>query len=1107
MLNFIYGRSGSGKTEKIIEMIKERVAQKKRTYLLVPEQQAFISESMLSILPPSSALCFEVVSFSRLCNIVFSKFGGLTDPVSNMGERDLIMWQALRELTQKDGGRKGDLLKEYELVKSDPTFSSMMLSTIDELHANGITAEECEAAAEACSDTHLSNKLRDVSLIYANYARILSDRLGEDAIAGENRLVRLKELIRSNRDFFKDCHIFVDSFTSFTAEERNLLFELARSSAEFTITFCRDEESRGMPHSVSIDKTYKDFKGFAEENGLDVTSIPLKADPEKRDEALALLEKNLWNFSFRQRIEDALPEEKLSHIEAYKCKNEFEEITMIALKILEEQKKGVSFSNMAVIFRDVESRKGLLESVFSKMGIPYFLSERTDISATSAARLVFSALRCVIYNFRTVDVLTLLKTGLCNISDEESDLFEDYVYTWSINGAKFLEDRWSMNPGGYTTDEIRGRASDILNAANRVRARLIPPLVTLRDALYASGGNVTSSCRALYNYLTDISLADSLSRLAALDLSLGDVRSAGEDLRIYDCIITALSRIAAIFDKKQNDSGRDLLPVKMTAEELLSAVEIMLRGGDVGSVPAVGEYVTVGSAPTLRVENVKIAFVPGLCEGEFPKNYSDVGVFTEKDKEIMASLKNPIALTSRENSIVSDELFYVYRAMTKPQDKLILSTCSARVGGGSCTPSMAWNRILTVFPKLVPFSFDLELIKGLAEECKNTETGDELLPTEDEVIINPLIIENLFGNKLVLSKSKITAYESCPYQYFSRYALNLRERRVSAISYDNSGTVVHYALEHLIKDLMADAEKASADGEENKENRSSLPIIDDVELAKRIGSYVDKYAKEIGCDLDPATTYTFSRLRDLSLVMAKDVLGEFADSAFNVLSTEMKISSITDEELEGKPPREGELRPIVIKIESGGKERSIVLNGIIDRIDYYDKDGSRYIRVVDYKSGNHIFDSEEMKNGKDVQLPVYLFTAALDQNNGASESGCEVRAASALFHSAKEEKGEVTLSRSGFMLSDPDLFRATSASLNKKILMGIEVDAVSGEATKGNAYSQTELDEIETNLNDSVIKVAQNIYAGHAERKPSSDSCKYCFLRESCPVAAKKIGF
>ncbi len=1074
MLNLICGRSGSGKTAKTIEMIKNRISEGKQTYLIVPEQQAFISESMLAFLPPSSALCFEVISFSRLCNIIFGVYGGIVDSATEIGARDLIMWQALRQIS--------DELKEYKNVKIDTSLSSMMLSAVDELRANGITPEDCERAAEQCENDRLSDKLFDVALVYANYNRILSDRLGDGAAAAENKLQKLLSLLREH-DYFKGSHVFVDSFTSFTGEEHAILQELALQADEMSITFCRDTETKNMPHTLGIDDTYRRFLRFAKDKGLKYEIANLDAQNTGKSRALNELESGLWNFSLTSDTAPKLTLAELSPIEAYECKNEFDEINLVALKILKAHKDGIKFSEMAVIFRDAESRKGLIEAIFEKTGIPYFISERSDLSASAAARLIFSAMRCVIYKFRLTDVITLLKTGLCGIDENDADLFEDYCYTWNISGEKFLEDAWSMNPDGYIADKPEGRSLEILLAANRVRSKLIPPLSMLRQELRSANGDTLKSCRAIYEYLSDIGLSRSLATLSEFDISENnDFRSAGENLRIYDVIVSVLCRISEI-----------LSDVPTTAEELATAIEIMLRGNDVGSVPAVGEYVTVGSAPTLRVENVKLAFVLGLCEGEFPRSYSDSGIFTENDKAALEELSIP--LTSRETRVTSDELFYVYRAMTKPREKLIVSTLSSRIGGGACSPSTAWNRIRFLFPNLPVYHFDFDLIKkianatdGGAPESIDNLSDNDILDTDnetcssesDETVISPIQIKELFGDRLYLSQTKISTFASCPFQYWCKYVLSLREKKVSSVSYDSSGTIVHYVLEKLVEDLK------NADG--------SLDRPDDDTVVKLVNSYVESYIGEIGCDLTPAMMYTFSRLRDLSLVMAKNVLDEFSDSSFKILAQEMRISD----------RHEGTLKPLEISIdENDEKSPKIVLGGIIDRLDYYDGEDRRYLRVVDYKTGHHPFDLEGLESGNDVQLPAYLFTAALEENKAVIGGEKEIFPASALFLSANETKGEVSPERSGFMLNDPELFRAASGSLDKKILAGIDVDKNTCEVKKGNAVDECGIKDIENTLRQSIACTGKSIFEGHAPRTPSKDACKYCFLRGGCPVAAK----
>ena len=65
MLKLICGPSGAGKTEYLTSCIEADIRAGVRSYLLIPEQQAYISErSLAERLPKNAGLFFEVVSFS-----------------------------------------------------------------------------------------------------------------------------------------------------------------------------------------------------------------------------------------------------------------------------------------------------------------------------------------------------------------------------------------------------------------------------------------------------------------------------------------------------------------------------------------------------------------------------------------------------------------------------------------------------------------------------------------------------------------------------------------------------------------------------------------------------------------------------------------------------------------------------------------------------------------------------------------------------------------------------------------------------------------------------------------------------------------------------------
>ncbi len=1124
MLTFLPGRPGSGKTAYMIDAIKESVAKGKKTYFLVPEQNTFISECMLADLPASAARYFEVVSFSRLCEIAFSEYGGLTDSSAGSGIRNLLMWQNLRQLS--------GLLKEYGKTSPDRTFTQLMLSMVDELKASSFTPSFCEEVCQKIRDaemtTHgneLADKMSDITLVYANFERLLDERLGHSVIHAENKLQRLAELLDEHKDCFSKCSFYVDSFVSFTGEERAVLEQLMCRAKDFCISFCIDFKKKESYtncksflkkdiHTESIYLTMCRFWNFAEGKKLEPKiATQLTENKRTRSQSLRMIEEHLWDFSLKpetvwEKIKE-IPPEAFKDIDMLICRNEYEEAYFAALEIRKAKQSGMNYSEMALIMHDCESRKGIIDAVFEDAGIPYFYSEKTDLSATAPSRLLLSALRCIAFNFRTSDVLTLLKTDLCGIDLHDADLFEDYCTVWNIEGSKFTDKKmpWSMNPDGYTIKERTARGNEILSAANRVKIALITPLLTLRQNLKLADGNAVASCRALYDYLEEIRLSETLSEKAKDALAVGELREAGEILRIYDFIIEALTEIATVMAED-----------RLSPEELADALEIILSNTDIGSVPAVGDYVTVGSAATLRVENIKMAIVMGLCEGEFPKGYSDAGLLTETDKQKLAEVS--FELDSRESRITSDELFHVYRAMTRPSEKLILSTITSHINGGTLTPSSAWNRVSYLFKKPIkingkteyidlikPKKLSLAHVRALAEsmaekgeDSKPVIEGDLKItdtPVDKEVVeIDPRYVRlNVFGDKLRLSKSGITEFVECPYKYWCDYVLDLREIVPATVSYSDSGTIIHYVLENFVKERMIAAENIGKKGQ-------LLPLAP-TELIRDVDRILGDYIKNVSCPLPPYMMYSFSRIRDLSLVMAKSVLDEFQASNMRVLALEKSISDYKTKD----NPRP--LSPMEIRVRKSDPLPIVSLGGVIDRIDRLDTDSESYLRIIDYKTGNKKFDISKVASGADLQLPAYLFTAAQEENMGLLNFKSPPYPASALYLSAGEEAGKINPIRSGFLLAEKEYIYGASKENDRKLLAGAyykkptKKDSEPELHAGKSAISRAEINKIKETLCNTIAKTADNMYSGKVPRTPSEDACTYCRMKASCPVAHK----
>ncbi|MBP5580809.1 MAG: PD-(D/E)XK nuclease family protein [Ruminococcus sp.] len=72
-----------------------------------------------------------------------------------------------------------------------------------------------------------------------------------------------------------------------------------------------------------------------------------------------------------------------------------------------------------------------------------------------------------------------------------------------------------------------------------------------------------------------------------------------------------------------------------------------------------------------------------------------------------------------------------------------------------------------------------------------------------------------------------------------------------------------------------------------------------------------------------------------------------------------------------------------------GESHSISFNGKVDRIDdFVSPDGTRYIRVVDYKTGSKKFSLDDVANGLNIQMLLYMFEATeLPEFKGSRYAG------------------------------------------------------------------------------------------------------------------------
>lgn len=1109
MIRFIYGPGGSGKTKRISELISADLAAGKRAYLLVPEQQAVITErQMADILPPCAPLYFEVLNFSRLANSVFRKYGGLSYKYANKGTKSLLMWRALSELSP--------FLQEYKSSGTDCPSTPVMLAAYNELRAYAASPEQLGRISDKLpKDSSVRRKFGDISLACSFYEALLREKYADAA----DDLDKLAQMLETH-DFFCGTNVYVDSFSSFTQQEYNILEQIFAKAENTTAAFLCDAPNGNQMHFSEVYDTCARLKSITARQGQTVAEEILPGNIRCGSAALIFAQKHLWKLDISKEsvytgeIEDAFCDGKVLDKAAriIECPDPFTEAEAVASDMLRRIQSGARYRHFAVIMRSSADYEGIIDAVFEKYRIPFFMSVSSDLESKPLIKLIYTALSICTGGWKQSDVISYIKTGLCGLTPEESDIFEFYTSVWRINGTLYTDGtEWNMNPDGYTST-LSERGADILSRVNDIRARLVRPLVKFFGSFNADA-TFESASRALIEFLSDIEVPSALSAAAKAAYADGDFARSSELVRLWnilsDSLDTAVEAIGSL---------------NVTVATYQKLLRLMLSEVDISNIPTTADEVIIGSADLLRLGEVRHVYIIGAVEGKFPASLSDNGIFTDSDKRLLSdygiTLSADLAMRS------SRELFFFYRSLCCASDSVTLTYPSAELSGSAQKPSFALNRIRFLLPDLKTINFDNI---PLSDRLYEKETAFEYIPmldglpegnalrriygadaygqlklsltqlplSQNKCVVSPQLANELFGDKISFTQSRLDSYVQCHFSYFCKYILQLKEHRSAEFDRGDIGNFIHYILERLVRELAHN-------------NDTPLETLTD--------ETIREYIKEVcppGSKDSARLTHLFTRLRRTVMLIAEDLEGEFEQSSFTPKYFELHI----DDDNENAP------EPLCFELSNNAK---VMLYGVVDRVDTYKKGDDVYLRVVDYKTGVKDFSMADVKQGLHLQLLLYLFTLWKNGSEGFARSlgvgdGGSILPAGLLYYSAKppeitmpnytrdvesvKAKAAAELKRKGILLSDPDILRAMDSSLSGHYIPAKlnKNDTLGGSAVFMSADGMSGLYE---EVRDIIVNISEHLCGGDASAVPVAGSdkkipCDFCAMKPVCRVEAK----
>ena len=1102
MLTLYEGGFTSLAHDEIIKKIEASVNVGKRVLLFVPEQQTLTAESeMCSILPPSSALCFEVTNFTRFTNTAFRSLGGICGEYITSAKKALVMWGVLTELSPLLAITRGSKNIGAGTV-------TRALEAVNELAAFSIRPEDLINGEKmlANEDARLRSKLSDLSLIYSLYKTKLTEKysdLTED-------LTSLAAKLDIDGSYLEGADIYIEGFTSFTEPQYALIRSMIKC-ADVTVSLTIKKAAKSGFEYTELVNTEKRLIKISRDLDTEIKRLTPDAKNPAYNPVLSEICELLWrnngkidNDSIQNLVEN--PET----LRIFEAATPFEECDFIAADIKRRVMAGESYRDFAIVARGLESYQGILDTSLAKAGVPHFMASPKSINSFEAIKLICSAYSAIVRRFATAEVLTYAKCGLIGVTRDECDLFEMYVTKWNISGQRFTDGMmWNMNPRGY--EAMREGDSEKLIRINEIKERIISPLESFGENA-AAATTVRQHAEALLDFLLEIELEKKLGERAKELLSLGEAEAAVQNGKLWQIICDSLDTVVDAL----GDTPAD-------AESFINQLSVVFSDTNMGSIPSYHDEVSVGQANMARFSDKKHVYMIGVNAGEFPRTVSDSSYFSDRDKAVLERLGIGVAPDLDIKN--ARELYSFSRSFSFAKRSVTVSYSAKTASLGASLPAEIISRIteitdgavkprvigeLKIMDRIYSPELALENLgkanaaekQAIKNALKKSEYKDIVAVSDgklenEEVTIDEDAIGIIIGRDIYLSQTKIDRYLKCPFKYFGSAYLGLDENEKAEINQLVVGNFIHSVLENVFNEVI---EKSKSISDLTQEERYAL-----TERSAR--EYIER---ELGGVGSAKNEVVIDRIHRVARPIVDGLCDEFANCRFTPAECELHIDGY-----------KADTPNSIVYNTDDGKHR-IIIGGYIDRVDTLKVGNDVYVRVVDYKTGIKKFSLDDVKKGENLQMLLYL-KSIVETENPEFKKRLGIEADGQLIPAGivyvKTSVADVTIDSPSDELALSEVkrsFERLGASLDSpESLAAMNPDFTPmAKPSKRNdpptplTYSMQDWEQINKDIEVSVLSVANEITSGHIAARPNAKGspfhpCEDCQYKYICRSAEK----
>lgn len=980
-VRLIIGRSGTGKTDKCLQEIRDRLKENPDgapIIYLVPEQMTFLSEHRLATTPGLGGMIrAQVYSFTRLAWKVLQETGGFNRiHLSSTGVSMLI-----RKIIED----QKDQLTLFKRAADKNGFIEQMEQLLTEFKRYCIQPEELAAkSAETNQQKSLHDKLHDLELIYQHFEEALKDKY----IDSEDYFRLLAEKAASS-EYLKEAEVYIDGFYSFTPIEYMVIDQLMKHCKRVTISLTLDQPfTTNLPDELHLFRMTGDTCQTLHEI--------IRTEGYRLEQTVVLPERLRWGKPSLKHLEEnfdvtpTIPFKGDTAVHFFQAVNRRAEIEGIAREITSlARQEGYRYREMAILMRNGHEYQDVLESIFADYGIPYFLDQKTSMQHHPLIELLRSSLEIINGNWRYEPVFRAVKTELLypynqsnHILREQMDQLENYVLAYGIQGTKWTKkDRWlfrrirGLELASVPQTDAEKRIEDEMN---ELKQMISSPILRLSRRLKkAQTGRLL--CEAVYLFLEEIEVPRKLERWKLVEEAKGNLVKAREHDQAWDAVVELLDQFVEML-------GEEPVSLKQFAAIIDSGIESLRYS----LVPPAMDQVVAADLEKSRLEEIKVAFVIGLNEGVLPAKMNDEGIFADDDREMLLAKGLKIAPSTKTRLL--DENFLAYKAFTIASEGLYISYPLANDEGKALIPSPYIKRMRELFPDakdhllatdpselpkadqlgyasnenttLAYLTGQLQLKKRnypvyeLWWDVYNYYMDNEKWRPTAQKVLSSLFYENktarlseqvsseLYGDHIEASVSRMELFHSCPFSHFAHHGLKLRDRKTFRLEAPDIGELFHAALKHIADSVT--------------EQNLAWSQMTKAQCAALAEQAVEMLAPRLHHEILLSSNRNVYLKRKLENIISR---------ATYVLSEHAKSSGFSPVGLElGFGPK-GKLPPISFNLKNGTKMELI---GRIDRVDQARDENGFYLRVIDYKSSERDLNLSEVYYGLSLQMLTYL---------------------------------------------------------------------------------------------------------------------------------------